>query len=396
MFRYTASILRYYFVYIAIVLAVVHLSAQPEVVGPQLPAPPPTEAPKPVVQDPAPIQPSVGLPPTGNYIIIPEDKAPPRRKKTSTTTSSIDTVAPVAFATLSDTDTAAANLVASGSRNPFDFTFRTPLSNGTAEDINAIIATSPTGNPFDVAQATQRPTPSAAAQKAKEPVRRIWKPLNPADGKNTLFAVVVGMLVFLALGLSLNRGILKTLYQAMLYDNVLKTTFKDRTPAQIFPYYLLFMVFIVNAGIFGYLYSLHHRVPIAGSHTQAIGLCILTATVFFGGKQFILWVLGNIFPVEKEVSYYRFIVLIFCIVSGIILALANFFAAYASPDWSKYVFISTGITIGLLFILRLLRSLFVALPFIASYFFHFSLYLCAVEIAPVLMIVKYIRNYTGS
>ena len=377
-----------------IVLHVMLLVAQPEPVGPQLPTAPQPAEPKPVVTEPtAPAQPTISAPPTGNYIILPEDRPAPRRKKTVATTDTANAIVPIAYATLPTQDSAYAAKVASGG-NPFDFIFRTPDAT-FPEDIAAAMSVSATGNPFDVAQPTQRPSKNTLVAKANEPVRRIWKPLNPNDGKKTLFAVVVGMLVFLALGLSLNRGILHTLYQAMLYDNVLKTTFKDRTPAQIFPYYLLFMVFIFNAGVFAYLYALQHKLPIAGSHTQAIGLCILGTAAFFGGKQLVLWLVGNIFPIQKEASYYRFIVLVFCIVSGIILAFANFFAAYSSPEWSKYVFLSTGITIGLLFVLRLLRSLFVAIPFISNYFFHFSLYLCAVEIAPVLLIVKYIRNYTG-
>jgi hypothetical protein len=68
----------------------------------------------------------------------------------------------------------------------------------------------------------------------------------------------------------------------------------------------------------------------------------------------------------------------------------NIFIAY-SPESLKEIFIycAFGI-IALVYLVRSLRSLSVASPFLMTDQFHFLLYLCAVEIAPIMILVKFL------
>jgi hypothetical protein len=51
------------------------------------------------------------------------------------------------------------------------------------------------------------------------------------------------------------------------------------------------------------------------------------------------------------------------------------------------------ILIILFYISRQLRGLFIAMPYIFSYKFHFLLYLCTIEIAPLAVLYKFFQPY---
>ena len=73
---------------------------------------------------------------------------------------------------------------------------------------------------------------------------------------------------------------------------------------------------------------------------------------------------------------------------SLVLLPLNIFIAY-SPDSLKEVFMYSAFgMIALVYLVRSLRSLSVASPFLMTDQFHFLLYLCAVEIAPIMILVK--------
>lgn len=89
---------------------------------------------------------------------------------------------------------------------------------------------------------------------------------------------------------------------------------------------------------------------------------------------------------------YAFVVVVFGILIGLILAPVNVFLAYAEPEIAQKIVIMGSILILFIYLFRALRSLTLVQNYIFSNFFHFLLYLCAVEIAPVLLLLKIIND----
>ena len=98
--------------------------------------------------------------------------------------------------------------------------------------------------------------------------------------------------------------------------------------------------------------------------------------------------MASVFPIAKEIKLYNYIIMIGGIFLSMVLLPLNIFIAY-SPDSLKelFIFAAFGI-IGLVYLMRSLRSLSVASPFLMTDQFHFLLYLCAVEIAPITILIK--------
>jgi hypothetical protein len=124
-------------------------------------------------------------------------------------------------------------------------------------------------------------------------------------------------------------------------------------------------------------------------------LCIGALAGFFLFKHLLLQIVGFVFPVKKEISAYNFTIIIFNIVLGFVIVPAIFFTAYAPAAIREYVIFGTAGVIALTYLFRGLRGLFIANRFLAWHKFHFLLYLCAVEIAPLLIVVKLLFNQQG-
>jgi len=101
---------------------------------------------------------------------------------------------------------------------------------------------------------------------------------------------------------------------------------------------------------------------------------------------------GAIFPVEKEAASYSFTMIAFGILLSLFLVAVNVFVAYGPAHLIQTtIYMAFGV-IGLVYAFRSLRGLIIANNFLAANKFHFFLYLCAVEIAPVLVLVKLVRD----
>ena len=285
---------------------------------------------------------------------------------------------------------------AQNSVNPFDLTPRlAPSSLPTQENEDKIKETPVESNPFDIKKGIT-PTPVEKKAIQKEPVKILPKeteiaPAMPGD-RTFLFPVFMINLIVLTLLVTLFRSFLKKAYNAFLNDNLLNQVYRERETGTLLPYLFLYFVFFFNAGLYIFL-STRTYGPIFSIHPLIeMGFWVGIITLVFLAKHLLLNILGVIFPISKESKKYSFTIMIFGIILGLILVPLNLFIAYAPVNFAYYtVFISMGIII-LIYLFLLLRGLFIANRFLRFHKFHFLLYICTVEIAPVFIIIKVIFN----
>ena len=213
--------------------------------------------------------------------------------------------------------------------------------------------------------------------------------------KNFKLAGILIMLLLLATLTTFFRLFLLKTYESFMSDNLLRTNFRATGSTISIPYFLLelFFVFNVSFTLFLLMNNLNYS---SGYIFKDFFFCLMIVSILVFGKHIILWLIGFIFPLKKETSVYNFTISNFYIVLGLILVPLNLFLAYAPSSLMTLItYITAFIFIGILLYLAF-RGLLIGLKYLSSNRFHFFMYLCTVEIAPVLIILKMVDNYTGS
>ncbi|NJN34671.1 MAG: DUF4271 domain-containing protein [Saprospiraceae bacterium] len=252
-------------------------------------------------------------------------------------------------------------------------------------------------NPFDILRGGN----IAPADSIEEPAATT-KPIatQPASGlldrkaysNNFLLWVFLGTLIMMAFVVANARAAVFNSYTTLMSASALRQIHKDPVGWGNFPYIALYALFWINAGILAYLSMplLGLRLPFGQLAT--FSLCVLGVSVVFLTKHAVLYIIAHTFPIGKEVKTYNFIMLNVGILLGLILMPINIFIAYA-PSGVNQFFVYAALTIiAILYIVRALRGLTIATPFLIENRFHFLLYLCAVEIAPLFVIIKLLSN----
>ncbi len=277
-------------------------------------------------------------------------------------------------------------LFAQNGNNPFELKHRqqpTEIENTTIpETDNRLIKSN---NPFDVVeQPINKPSSSIATQKSKNP--KITE-VAPETSKNYLFWTFFVVLAFFTSIIALSRKRLEQSYQAFLNDNYLRQLHRVNQGSFSFGYSLLYLLFFINAGIFIYLTAIYFNANLPQNFVS-IALVCLGVGIIHLIKHGLLFYIEKIFPISKEVKLYSFTIMIFSIILGIVLLPINIFATFASGGLTKIaIWIGLGAILAI-YSFRSLRGLSIGSKYMMLHSFHFLLYLCAVEILPVLILVK--------
>ena len=121
-------------------------------------------------------------------------------------------------------------------------------------------------------------------------------------------------------------------------------------------------------------------------------LFLVFLVLVYAVKHFIVRLLGETFMISKEMRHYNFNIILYNILVGIILMPINLFLAFG-PSGLRMPMIYTGLAlIALMYILRQFRGIVIGSHLIVQNVFQFFVYLCAIEILPVLVLFKFFPN----
>lgn len=282
----------------------------------------------------------------------------------------------------------ACRLTAQNASNPFEIATRLPQTTATGE----VVAAGPV-NPFDVAP---HEAPGAATSLLDSAEEDSDADFQFEKGGNTLprqfeFWVLVVLSMFFTLAIAANRGALLKAWRSFLSDNSMNLAQREAAGfVGSTPYFLMYGSFLLQAGTFVFLVVQAFNRGGEYHNLTFFLLCLMGAAVLFLGKHVLLGVVGWLFPKAAPViSRYNFLIIVFNCVLGFFLLPFNFLVAFAGSD-DQRLFLTLW-TLGLASIFlayQSLRALALGLKFLAGNQFHFLLYLCSVEIAPVLLLVK--------
>lgn len=285
-------------------------------------------------------------------------------------------------------------VLAQNGTNPFDIVSRVEKTDETEVEDTAKMLTS-SDNPFDIVapleDAVKKESPGTAVQEEREAALQADR---QSAYRRFIFIVIMLDLVLLTVIVTLLRLYIQKVFRAFANDNMLNQIYREWEAGMTTPFLLLYAFSLLNAGLFIFLVIRRFGISVSESNELALLFCIGGISGLLLLKHLLLGILGYVFPLSKETSLYGFSIIIFSIVIGLILAPANLFLAYTSESVTLYVVYITFAVIGLIYLLRYLRALFSAKNFLLFHKFHFLLYICTVEIAPILILIRLILNFT--
>ena len=270
--------------------------------------------------------------------------------------------------------------------NPFEVSSSpTPTENlSTPEAISLSKAQVDDQNPFEIAVPSFSNLKKTKVKPAKKVVTATAEPLS---SKFNLWMTIL-LITILTVLVNIYKTTLGKVYRSFLNDNFLKMVHRDYGPVTMIPYLVLYTFSLTLMGIF--LFAVLNYYKISFFATPIFDLLGSIGSVFaiFMVKHFALQIIGSIFPISKEIKQYSFTIIIFGIITGLFLLPAILLISYAPSHLTSTIIYGTFILIGLVYLYRILRSLFIALKYISLHKFHFFVYLCTIEIAPLLVLMK--------
>ena len=151
--------------------------------------------------------------------------------------------------------------------------------------------------------------------------------------------------------------------------------------------------FVFSGGVF--LYLLNRQYGWMGDFTPVVSLLfflwlvIVLYSLKYGSMKLVAWV----FPFGNEVNYYSFNYFIVQKVAGIALIPANMLIAYAPEPLRPAIIVLAFILTGIAVLGTVLKGLEISRNLLQQDTFHFFIYICTLEIAPVCILVKVVAEW---
>ncbi|RFM35326.1 DUF4271 domain-containing protein [Chitinophaga silvisoli] len=178
------------------------------------------------------------------------------------------------------------------------------------------------------------------------------------------------------------------LFRAFMNPTLSQRQLKDQLSQSPFPNFLLNTFFVISLAM--YLYLLMYRqnyIPASNAWMVIPALIILVALVY-SVKYVMLRFCGWLFGSTELADAYIFILYLINKVLGILLVPFLVILAFCTPELARAFLYISVFFIVILVAYRYIRSYSVVKQYLSFSRLHFFLYLCAFEVAPVLIITK--------
>lgn len=156
----------------------------------------------------------------------------------------------------------------------------------------------------------------------------------------------------------------------------------------------MFVIFICSAVLLGLNLMHLYGVGLNRSMIQEFGAIALVLFTIYIGKTFIILSLGFIFDQQQRAWEYVSEIYVFAHFLGMVLLPAALLVTYAHELSSRTVLLVVFSAIGLLFVFRTIK-MFILMTNKGLSMMYLFLYICALEILPFAVIVKYAKMSLG-
>jgi hypothetical protein len=225
-----------------------------------------------------------------------------------------------------------------------------------------------------------------------KPVPQPFQPHRP-DSKDSLFYLLVGILFYFALVRIFFEKYFNNLMTLFFRASLRQQQIREQVLQTPLPSLLLNILFIITGGLYACFLLYYTRFE-GGINFWILYLdCIAGLAVIYLGKFLILKFCGWVFNISRASDTYIFVVFLVNKMLGIFLLPFLILITFSGPE-AREIYIT--ISVVMVFILLIYRVVAAYRPVsneIKLTPFYFFLYLCAFEIAPLLLIYKVLLTY---
>ena len=216
----------------------------------------------------------------------------------------------------------------------------------------------------------------------------------PIESKDELFYLLAGIVLFAGIVKALFPKYFNSIFQLFFQTSFRQKQTRDQLLQNNLASFLFNILFVICGGV--YIGLIAHRYFFQGIF---IWWLILYGAAVLGGVYFLKYIFllfsGWIFNVREAANTYIFIVFLLNKIIGIVLIPFLLILAFSENAITGIVLTVSASMIGLLFLYRYIASLGTIRRDLKVSALNFFLYLCAVEILPLLLILKFVINYMG-
>ena len=227
-----------------------------------------------------------------------------------------------------------------------------------------------------------------------QPLLRNGDPHLPQN-KDYLFYLLVGIVLLVAIIKQLFPKYFSNLFRLLFEASFRQKQKREQLMQETLPSLMMNILFIIVGGLFIAILANTYN----WLHTSFWWLIIYSITVLalvYIFKYIVIQFTGWVFNAKEPASTYSFIVFLINKIIGVALLPLLLLLAFSSGSiWDITMTIATSVII-LLFLFRYILSLTIIRSTLNINPLHFFIYLCAVELMPMLIIYKVLFNYIGN
>ncbi|MDN3550111.1 DUF4271 domain-containing protein [Mucilaginibacter aquaedulcis] len=203
-----------------------------------------------------------------------------------------------------------------------------------------------------------------------------------------IIGIIIGLLIYTAiLNIALNKDVTFVL-QSFYSKRVLSLTGKEESLVSPWAFLGLFLLFCLTLGVFLYQLAAYNGIYYIVAGSRLFVSLTVIIMILFGLKFLILKLLGFIFDINRLVSEYLNILhLTYFNIAFIFLPVIICFSLLGS-QYVSVLLTLTLIIVVVIFIWQYLRSSVNIISTFRFHKFYLFTYLCALEICPILILIK--------
>ncbi len=246
-------------------------------------------------------------------------------------------------------------------------------------------------NPFDVSHVPLRKNTITEQSNTKRYITA-----TQSTSKNHQLGTIIPMLIILLTSLLL--GIVTFNYRNLFSDlrlSIMNLNYMNslrKKLSGITPYIgILYLIFILNVGLF-LLLIFNSKIPMSGE--KALLFLCISVMIMYLLKHIVLRLFGWIFDLENESGSYSYTIGLVNVSIGIIFIPINLMLAFGPVELFKAVVGFALLMVLALLGFRFFRGIVISSKYVVSRTLQFFLYFCTLEIAPVLVIMYCISNFS--
>ena len=209
-------------------------------------------------------------------------------------------------------------------------------------------------------------------------------------GKEFLFYFLGLLILLLAIFKFIYTKYFNNIFRVFFNSSLRQNQLTDLLLQSKLPSLIFNIFFVVSAGFYAWLLLEYYHQLKRNNNYLLIAISILIVAIIYSGKFLTLKLIGWISGINVAADQYIFVIFLINKITGIILILFIVLLAFSPASWMNVIVTVSFFAIGILFLLRYLRSYGLLQNQVKITGIHFLLYIVGMEILPLLLIYKFL------